>query len=220
MKKNLTDLVLILDESGSMHGTEKDVAIVRAKITIEEVKYILSSYYQNTPYNPYGNAPEKGKYRSIGIARTGFMSINQIRSDVPDPLKSIEWICFGSNAFNTVVPFYTNVNKMPKYISEVGLDVSTDNLYWNSRLIGALADAHYGSSIMYIERYQNAVASRGYKLINEYDKKMIESKDYSLINEANEKIADMAKEETTSTLNRVLFDASTKMKNGYNRSDN
>ena len=46
------------------------------KITVEEVKYILSSHFQGTPYDPYGKVadPERGKYRPIGISRTAFMN--------------------------------------------------------------------------------------------------------------------------------------------------
>ncbi len=192
------------------------------KITVEEVKYILSSYYQGTPYNPYkkGETNEKGIYRPIGISRTGVMAILQIRGYVPSEISAVEWVCFGSNAFNASVPMYANTKKMPKYISNVTSKVSTDNLYWPSRLINVLADANYGSSIMFVERYQNAVASKGHELINEYDRKMTESNKFDLIDEANEKIAKMAEEETNNTLSRVLLDASAHMKNGYNRSDN
>ena len=28
------------------------------KVTLQEIKYVLSSYYQNTPYNPYGKDPK------------------------------------------------------------------------------------------------------------------------------------------------------------------
>lgn len=192
------------------------------KITVEDVKYILSSYFQGTPYNPYSssNAPQKGMYRSIGIARTGFMSILQIRDYVPQEIAAIEWICFGSNAFNTVVPFYTSASKMPKYVSNVEMEVSTDNLYWASRLIGALADANYATCIPWIERYQKNVASKSHELINSYDEQMIMNNDFTLVDKANEALAAMAKELTNFTLNKVLFDASSHMKNNYNRSDN
>ena len=192
------------------------------KITIEDVKYILSSYYQGTPYNPYAKAddPKKGIYRPIGISRTGVTGILQIRSGVPEQLKGIEWICFGSNAFNAALPVYAQTDVMPKYLSDVTLDVSTENFYWGSRLIGALADAHYGASIQQIERYQGTVAARARGILHEYDQKMTETADYSLIREANEKLAGMAKEETTRALNAVLKTASTLMKNGYSRADN
>lgn len=192
------------------------------KITPEDIKYILSSYYQNTVYNPYqkANNDEKGIYRPIGISRTGVMAILQLRGYMPKELMGIEWISFGSNAFNASLPIYTYTQKMPDYISKVDLKVSTDNMYWASRLIGALADPHFAKNIIHVERYQNAVASRGHELINKYDKKMLELSDYSLIDEANEKLCIMAKEETDKALSNVLLEASIKMKNSYNRADN
>ena len=159
-------------------------------------------------------------YRSIGINRTGVTSLCQIRGDAPEALRGIEWICFGSTAFDAMLPVYANVERMPRYLSAVTLDTSTENFYWGSRLIAALADHNYSSCIQHIERYQNAVFTKGRRLILEYDRKMAESGDYSLAAEANEKLADMAKEQTISTLNKVLLDASQHMKNGYNRADN
>ena len=68
---------------------------------------------------------------------------------------------------------------MPKYLSEVTTDVSTENFYWASRLIGALADHNYGSSIQQIERYQNAVMTEGRRILMEYDRKLLETGDLS-----------------------------------------
>ena len=47
------------------------------KITIEDVKYVLSSHFQGTPYDPYSKVayPQKGIYRPIGISRTAFMGL-------------------------------------------------------------------------------------------------------------------------------------------------
>lgn len=192
------------------------------KITAEDVKYILSSYFQGTPFNPYSNVedPRKGMYRPIGIAKTGFMSINTIRNDVPTEIKAIEWICFGPNPFNTVIPFYTNTKKMPKYVSDVTTTVDTHNFYWTSRLIAALADKCFGDCVMDIERYQKGVPAKARAILNEYDAKMMETKDYSLVDEANEKIAAMAKAEADKLLNKVLLAASSNMKVFYHRSDN
>ncbi len=192
------------------------------KVSIEDVKLMLSSNYQGTPYSPYisQDTGVRGKYRSIGINRTGVTSICQIRSGVPEELKGIEWVCFGSTTYAAQLPVYTQVSKMPDYLAKVSMDASTENFYWASRLIGALADPHYSSCIQLLERYWDAVAVKGRQIIREYDKKMIESGDFSLKDEANKKLADMAKEETTSVLNKILQTASEKMKNGYNRADN
>ena len=192
------------------------------KITPEDIKYILSSYYQGTPYNPYqkANDPRKGIYRPIGISRTGIMAITQIRPYVKDEIKAIEWLSFGSNPFNSSLPLYTNVLKFPEYVSNVTLDVSTDNFFWVNRLIGVLADANYGTCIQHIERYQLSVSAKGHEIINEYDKKFNESGDVLVLEEANNKLCEMAKKEAQNTLNKVLYQASLSMKCGYSRSDN
>ncbi len=192
------------------------------KVAVEDVKYLLSSHYQGTPYNPYTsqNTGKRGIYRSIGINRTGVTSVCQIRSDAPEKLKGLEWICFGSTTFSALLPVYPCVPKMPKYLSEVTLDVSTENFYWASRLIGALADHNYPSTVQNIERYQLAVMTKGRQLITEYDRKFAESGDERIPAEANEKLCSMAKEESTAVLNKVLLTASEHMKNGYNLADN
>ena len=112
------------------------------------------------------------------------------------------------------------MSRVPDYLSKITCDASTENYYWGSRLIGALADSCYAGSIQNIERYQLAVATKGRKIIREYDERMTKSGDFSLTEEANEKLSAMAKEETISTLNKVLQTASEKMKNGYNLADN
>ena len=193
-----------------------------AKITVEDVKYILSSYYQGTKYNPYLKAPynEKGIYRPIGISRTGVTSICQIRGYAKNEIKAVEWIGYGSNAFNTFIPIYTNVNTLPDYISKVDLDVNTANFYWSTRLINVLADSNYGASCIFMERYQNATFNQAHQILNEYDKKFNETKDLKLLVEANNKVCEMAKKETQSLLNKLVLVASEHMKNGYSRSDN
>jgi len=192
------------------------------KVTAEDVKYILSGHYQGTAYDPYTSQDtgRRGIYRSIGINRTGVTSICQIRSDVPDAVKGIEWICFGSTTYSAMLPVFTNVDRMPAYLSNVTLDASTENFYWGSRLIGALADPWYGSCVQFIDRYHSAVATEGRRIVLEYTKKVAEGSDPKVLTEANDKLAKMAKEETTKTLNSVLREASVHMKNGYNRADN
>lgn len=192
------------------------------KVTVEDVKYILSSYYQGTPYNPYSTQSQTTgrKYRTIGINRTGVTSICQLRSGVPDAVSAVEWICFGSTSFDAMIPVYTNVSKLPKYISEVATDVSTENFYWCSRLIGALTDPNYATSIPHVERYQAAMFTEGRRIMREYEQKMRKENRFDLLAQANEAICKKAKELTQDTLNKVTMDASQHMKNGYNRGDN
>ncbi len=196
------------------------------KITVEDVKYVLSSHFQGTPYDPYapyGDKTMKGAYRSIGINRNDFVSVIQMRPDQKKYHSTIEWVAFASNAFNVLAPFYADVEETPDYLSNTTAEVSTDNLYWCSRMIAAMADASYRTSIFHIERYQESVMAKGHALINEYDELLEQEQDSAkqmqLKAEANQKIAEMLKKETASTLDKVLYELSNQMKNAYSRSD-
>ena len=192
------------------------------KLAVEDVKYLLSAHYQGTPYNPYSgqDTGKRGMYRSIGINRTGVTAVCQIRGGVPEAIRGVEWVCFGSTTFAALLPVYTNVPDMPKYLSGVTLDASTETFYWSSRLLAALADHSYAASIQHIERYQNAVMTKGRALLREYDRKIAGEGDASLAAAANAALAKMAKEQTASALDKVLLESSRDMKNGYNRADN
>ena len=196
------------------------------KVTVEDVKYVLSSHFQGTPYDPYagyGESNMRGAYRSIGINRNDFMSLIQINDNRPDDIKAIQWLAFASNAFNVMVPFYADIETTPDYLSNTTGDVSTDNFYWSSRMIAAMADASYKKSVFHIERYQEHVLSKGHEIINRYDD-MIQNeadvdKHLALKHEANLAVADMLKAATSDTLGKVLYELSNEMKNAYSRSD-
>lgn len=211
------------------------------KITPEVIKYVLSGYYQGTPYNPYakhGTTEEQGKYRSIGINRNNFVKITQLRPNLPKEIMGVEWIAVGSNAFNEMVPFYANITKTPEYLANADKTVTTENFYWANRIIGALADAHYSSCISPVERYQNYMAAKGHAFLNETDAAFFEkfcggkvdgasgknmdfcqAEVHDFLESANQKMADLAKEKTNDLLDKVLFAASSEMKNAFARSD-
>lgn len=191
------------------------------KITIEEVKYILSSYYQGTKYSPYSkNVSEGGVFRPIGINRTDTLSILQIRGYMPKEIRAIQWISFACNVYNISIPIYTNTSKIPYYLSGTKEEISLDNLYWSSRVIAALADPYFSNNIMNIERYQKKVFSLGFELLNKYDNLFINSNDLTLIDKANAEICKMAQTETSKVLNDILLVATSNMKNSFNRTDN
>ena len=195
------------------------------KITIEDVKYVLSGHYQGTPYDPYGaygDASMRGAYRSIGINRNDFLSVIQMRPDQGADYRVLEWVAYASNAFNVLVPFYAQVDTTPEYLANTTGDISTENFYWSSRLIAAMADASYKKSIFHIERYQEHVMAKGHAIIHKYDellKNADEKQGMELKNAANQEIADMLKTETIKTMDKVLYELSNQMKNSYSRSD-
>lgn len=196
------------------------------KLTIEDVKYALSLHYQGTPFDPYGRLGSnstRGIYRPIGINRNNFLAVLQIRPYAPAGSRALQWMAFGSNAFNALVPLFANVNELPEYLSntEEG-HVSTESLYWTSRLIAALADAQFSLNTAHIERYQLAVGSKGHTLVAEADREVSQlayADAAAQLEAANKRLAAMLRDETDQLLFNVLFTTSENMRNAFSRSD-
>lgn len=200
--------------------------IPEKKITVEDVKYVLSSHYQGTPYDPYaayGEKSQRGAFRSIGVNRTDFLALIQMRPGMEKDSNILQWVAFASNVFNVMVPFYAAIDETPEYLSNTTKEVTPDNFYWVSRMIGAMADASYKSSVFHIERYQESVMAKSHELIHRYDallqKETDAEKRMALRQEANNAVAAMVKKEAAATLDRVLYELSGQMKNSYSRSD-
>ena len=138
-------------------------------------------------------------------------------------MEPIQWLAFASNAFNVLAPFYTDIDTTPGYLSGTTGKVSTENFYWMSRMIAAMADASYNKSVFHIERYQEKVAAKSHELLNRYDTLLEQETDEEtrkkIQEEANEKIAGMLQCEAADTLDKVLYELSGQMKNAYARSD-
>ena len=142
---------------------------------------------------------------------------------VPEKKITPEWVAYASNAFNTMVPFYADVDEIPEYLANTTGEVSTENFYWTSRMIAAMADASYGKSLFHVEHYQENVLAKSHALINQYDALLVDEKDpekqMELKRKANRKVAEMVQKEASATLKKVLYELSNQMKNSYARSD-
>ena len=206
------------------------------KLTVEDVKYALSLRYQGTPYDPYvqDGSPARGRYRPIGINRNSQLAVLQVRPYVDErginhnihpaflhlpppfhtPPPPLQWVSMGSNAFNALVPLYANVDEVPTYLEGTTTRVSTESFYWANRLIGALSDAAYGECLPHVERYQEALASACGSLVRACDEA-----DGDLV-ACNQAVADECRRETDELLDKVLFEASMRMRNRFSRSDN
>ena len=195
-------------------------------ITPEDVKYALSGHYQGTPYDPYarhGDASVRGALRPIGVNRNNFLSLTQIRAEGAREARAIEWVAFGSNVFNAMIPLFTQVDAAPAYLSFTPDTPTTESFYWANRMIAAMADAHFASCASDIERYQNALTAGSRAVILRYEEAIGQVADKAsreaLCREANDKIANLTRAHTDTLLSQVLYTASLGMKNAFSRSD-
>ncbi len=61
------------------------------------------------------------------------------------------------------------MEETPEYLANTTGEVPTDNFYWTSRMIAAMADASYRKSLIHVEHCQEQVAAKSYELLNRYD---------------------------------------------------
>lgn len=191
------------------------------KVTIEDIKYVLSSHYQDTIYDPYGpegDVVSQRTFRTIGINRTSQTSILQVRPDQPKEISAIQWVAFGSMLFNTIMPFFTQVDAMPDYFTNTTENASTDNFYWVNRLIAALADPHFNHHEAAIEAYAEKTMAEGHAMIHRVEESIAAGDNVNLT-EKNQEMSDYIQVETQKLLNKVLFDASNLMTNRFSVSD-
>lgn len=211
-------------------GPESDdipwARVPERKLTIEDVKYVLSLHYQGTPFDPYGklgDAATRSMYRPIGINRNGQLAVLQIRPYVPEQNRTVQWMAFGSNPFNALVPLYGNVDRMPEYLSNTTERVTTESFYWANRIIAALADARFNETAAHIERYQEKIGGLGHQMLRETDAALSSApaeQAVAMLEESNDRMVERLRTETDKLLANVLFTTSLAMKNAFAMSDN
>ncbi|MCI9129662.1 MAG: C69 family dipeptidase [Eggerthellaceae bacterium] len=196
----------------------------KVKVSAMDVKDILSSTYDGTPYDPYGKQgtdESRKRFRDIGINRTCECSVLQIRPNAPEASRAVQWTAFGSGPFNTAIAMFTNVEKIPQYL-DTPMNVSTDSFYWTNRMVAAMADPEYFDNMEAISGYQQNTMAQGYASLAEMDAKvsgMSDADAKKALEEANESLVAKVKEQNDALLGSVLFTRSLNMKNAFGASD-
>ena len=96
----------------------------------------------------------------------------QIRPYRPQVSRAIQWIAYGSNPFNTLVPFFPNVNSTPKYLEDTTTRVTSENFYWENRIIAALCDSSFADTANAVERYQEKTGAMGHRMVASTDEQI------------------------------------------------
>ena len=192
------------------------------KISIEDVKFVLSSHFENTKYDPYGTSSEDDKtlFRPIGINRNHDVHILQIRNNVPKELAGIHWLAYGANTFNTVVPFYANVENTPAVYKNATGTFDMNNMYWLSCTTALLGDTNYDLYVDLRNTFELEAMGAYHKIQNDTDENFDQNKANSkYLEEANEKLANESFTRQTKLLGDMVILGSEHMKLRYNLND-
>lgn len=181
------------------------------KISIEDVKWVLSSHYQNTAFDPYGEGSitDRKRYRPIGINRNLETHILQIRSSVPQEIAGIHWLAFGPNTFNSLVPFYGNVVDTPACYRDTTLEFDPTNMYWLTQLLAVLGDSNYSLYEELQKEYEETLLAdcRGIQL--QVDQGVREVADIqTYLDTVNERLAQKSLQASTELLGEMVKCAS------------
>lgn len=191
-------------------------------ISIEDVKWALSSHYEETVYDCYGDGTDaqKRQLRPVGINRNQEVHILQLRNDVAKEIAGIHWLAFGPNTFNTVVPFYANVTDTPAFYKEVSEEFGLDNMYWLSGLIAVLGDTNYNLYSDVRDDYVQASVAAFRQIQRQSDQAASSQTNLShYLASVNEEYAKVAKEMTTKLLGQMVMLGAPQMKLRFNLGD-
>ncbi|GKQ42408.1 dipeptidase [Companilactobacillus sp. RD055328] len=192
------------------------------KISIEDIKFALSSHFENTDYDVYGNGTDADKksFRPIGINRNQETHILQIRNDVSDEIAGIHWLAYGPNTFNALVPFYSNVNEVPTSYQNTKSNLTLDNTYWLNRIISLLGDYDYELYSNLEDTFDQKVMSECKNLQLNSDQKAIKSDNIqNYLATINEQYAQINWKHTIELLDSMVKSGSEKMKLRFSLGD-
>lgn len=185
------------------------ITYAKKKISIEDIKFLESSHYQDTPYDAYGDqgtAAQKKTFRPIGLNRNFETHILQIRNDVPAKIAGVQWLAFGPNTFNSMVPFYTNITTTPASFQTTP-KFNLTKIFWLNKLAAQLGDTNFRVYGALEEDFEQKSLSQCHKIQHETDVKAL---NYSgdevqdILDAANQKMADIVYNNTVELLGQMV----------------
>ena len=161
----------------------------KKKLSVDDVKFALSSHYQGTAFDPYEHEQAPLKYRPIGINRNQESHILQIRPNMPTDIAGVHWLGYGPNTFNAFVPFYVSVTTTPASFEKTTptFDVSTS--YWLTRVIAVIADKDFATYQDMQARFEQQIVADNVNLQQQTDQAIQAGQTVDL-ESVNQKMAD------------------------------
>ncbi|MFX3616575.1 MAG: C69 family dipeptidase [Sporolactobacillus sp.] len=195
------------------------------KIGPEDVQFVLSSHYQETPYDPLGNGSkeERTRFRAVSLNRTQNSHILQIRPDVPAEIAGMHWVAFGTNVFSPYVPFYTHINRIPESYAVTPEKMSMKSAYWLHRIISVIAEPHFRMFQKPVNDFKDQVHSLSLNNLAETDEKAKSASPddlQQLLEAANEKNAAIAIDKTMELLQQLATDSLSLSKLSFSMDEN
>ncbi|MBA2914036.1 C69 family dipeptidase [Limosilactobacillus frumenti] len=172
-------------------------------ISISEINSLMSSHFQDTPFDPYTN--KEAPFRSIALNRNLELHILQIRNNVPSDRAAIHWLAFGPNTFNVPVPFFANVTDTPAAYRDTESDFNVNQMYWLNHTITALGDRMYHQAMPLVEQMTQKVMAKTLAIQHQFDHDPSNGRDLQgKLTECNQQMATIAQTEAETLLGKLV----------------
>lgn len=192
------DAVRYLNPSLEVSPTSGEIPFIlkpERRVAVEDVAKILSSHFNETPYDPIGKGSEEDKkrFRAISLSRTQESHILELRNGVEDGVVGIHRLAFGTTAFTPYVPFFSNVSDTPPAWRDMTQKLSLDNAYWVFKLLSYYTEEHrtgfLRDNVKYLEKL-NIYFRKRVKEVTEEAKGKSGEELTRFLTEENQKTAD------------------------------
>lgn len=141
--------------------------IPEKKLSVRDVFDIKGDYYEGTPYDnsltgfsgDFGNPLNfNSEYRTINMYRTCYVMIANVKSWLPDPIKSLVWYGYGAPDSTFITPLWPSMTEMPELYSTGTRyeDYSPESGWWVNTLLQDTATRNYDYCIEVIEERRDA----------------------------------------------------------------
>lgn len=175
------------------------------KLALTDVEAVLSSHYQNNPYDPlgHGSDADKHRFRPISLNRTQNSHILQVRSDLPEVASTIMWMTLGIPTFTPYVPFFGNADSLDASyrITPKEMNLDFKSAYWIYRGLSMLVESHYPEFIQADYDYLKNAREYLYRFVDQTATKTTDlgtNEAIQVLNDASaEMVTEMAKRTKT-----------------------
>lgn len=140
---------------------------------MDDLERVLSSHFQNTPYDPLGKGPDKlkHKFRPISLAKTQESHLLQMRPGFDPDIAGLHYVAMGVTCQSVFVPVYAGTTDVLECYRHGEKTYSKDSAYWAYKLLGVLVDPHYPLFGQRLHDLQKDCAIEFRKKISETDRR-------------------------------------------------
>jgi dipeptidase len=154
------------------------------KLSVHDIFKIKGDYYEGTEFSltvgpgetptsdtqlaggPWGD-PIRGSgfERSIGIHRTCYVHIGQVKGWLPDPIKGISWYGYGHPASTYLTPLWPIMKELPEFYP-TGSRAETfrrDSGWWVNTYTQRMAELRWNSAIETIQEFRDPIMADIYQ---------------------------------------------------------